>query len=138
MMSAEDTICWMSHFDYISKVAPGFEIVAHTADCPVAAAENPAEKACMQSSSIRKCFTPKRERRCFTTLYAMSVGCAGDLAHGFVSWSITIKAIREKVGDGKVLLCTVRRCGFFGCSRTSFQSNRQPAHLRICRSRSSP
>ena len=37
---AEKTICWMSHFDYISKTAPGFEIVAHTADCPVAAAEN--------------------------------------------------------------------------------------------------
>ena len=36
----EKTICWMSHFDYISKTAPGFEIVAHTADCPVAAAEN--------------------------------------------------------------------------------------------------
>ena len=32
------TVCWMSHFDYISKVAPGFEISAHTADCPVAAA----------------------------------------------------------------------------------------------------
>ncbi len=31
------TVCWMSHFDYISKVAPGFEISAHTADCPVAA-----------------------------------------------------------------------------------------------------
>ena len=30
----------MSHFDYISKAAPGFNIVAHTADCPVAAAEN--------------------------------------------------------------------------------------------------
>lgn len=37
----EKTICWMSHFDYISKTAPGFEIVAHTADCPVAAAEKP-------------------------------------------------------------------------------------------------
>ena len=37
----------MSHFDYISKVAPGFEISAHTADCPVAAAENAAEKALM-------------------------------------------------------------------------------------------
>lgn len=24
---AEKTICWMSHFDYISKTAPGFEIV---------------------------------------------------------------------------------------------------------------
>ena len=37
------TICWMSHFDYIAQIAPGFEITAHTADCPVAAAEN-AEK----------------------------------------------------------------------------------------------
>ena len=34
------TTCWMSHFDYISRVAGGFEITAHTADCPVAAAEN--------------------------------------------------------------------------------------------------
>ena len=23
------TICWMSHFDYISRIAPGFEISAH-------------------------------------------------------------------------------------------------------------
>ena len=37
---SEKTICWMSHFDYISQIAPGFEITAHTADCPVAAAEN--------------------------------------------------------------------------------------------------
>ena len=34
----------MSHFDYISKIAPGFEITAHTADCPVAAAENEEKK----------------------------------------------------------------------------------------------
>ena len=36
---APTTTCWMSHFDYISRIAPGFEIVAHTADCPVAAAQ---------------------------------------------------------------------------------------------------
>ena len=43
--SAEgSTICWMSHFDYISKPAPGFQVVAHTADCPVAADENPEKK----------------------------------------------------------------------------------------------
>ncbi len=36
---SEKTICWMSHNDYIEKAAPGFRIVAHTADCPVAAAE---------------------------------------------------------------------------------------------------
>lgn len=36
----EKSICWMSHFDYISKVASGFEIIAHTSDCPVAAVQN--------------------------------------------------------------------------------------------------
>ncbi len=30
------TICWMSHNDYIAKIAPGFSICAHTLDCPVA------------------------------------------------------------------------------------------------------
>ena len=35
----------MSHTDYISQVAPGFEITAHTADCPVAAAENAEEES---------------------------------------------------------------------------------------------
>ena len=41
---SEKTICWMSHNDYISKPAPGFEIIAHTADCPVAAVENTEKK----------------------------------------------------------------------------------------------
>ena len=53
---SEKTICWMSHTDYISQVAPGFEITAHTADCPVATAGKCREEACMQSSSIRKYF----------------------------------------------------------------------------------
>ena len=35
----EDTVCWMSHFDYISKVAPGFKITGYTKNCPVAVAE---------------------------------------------------------------------------------------------------
>ena len=29
---SENTICWMSHFDYISKLAPGFRAVATTAN----------------------------------------------------------------------------------------------------------
>ena len=33
------TVCWMSHFDYIARMAPGFRAVAATANCPVAAAE---------------------------------------------------------------------------------------------------
>ncbi len=41
---SDKTICWMSHTDYISQTAPGFEIAAHTADCPVATAQNEEKK----------------------------------------------------------------------------------------------
>ena len=54
------TICWMSHNDYIEQAAPGFKIIAHTVNCPVAAAEN-ARRACTRSSSIRKCCTLRRQ-----------------------------------------------------------------------------
>ena len=30
----EDTICWMSHNDYIAQMAPGFRAIATTANCP--------------------------------------------------------------------------------------------------------
>lgn len=64
---SEKTIVWMSHFDYISQVAPGFKIIAHTADCPVAAAEC-SERTSMQYSSIQKFFIHRKVQRCFTTL----------------------------------------------------------------------
>ena len=39
-----ESVCWMSHFDRIAEVAPGFEVVAHTADCPIAATQNVEKK----------------------------------------------------------------------------------------------
>ena len=33
----EKSVSWMSHTDYVSKVGEGFEIIAKTANCPVAA-----------------------------------------------------------------------------------------------------
>ena len=36
----DKNVCWMSHNDYIETAAPGFEIVAHTPNCPVAAAQD--------------------------------------------------------------------------------------------------
>lgn len=36
----QKTLCWMSHFDYIAKMADGFKSVAHSDNCPVAACEN--------------------------------------------------------------------------------------------------
>ena len=34
---SRDTVCWMSHNDYIETPAPGFSVTAHTDNCPVAA-----------------------------------------------------------------------------------------------------
>ncbi len=98
---APTTICWMSHFDYISQVAPGFEIVAHTADCPVAAAENTKQKLYAIQFHPEVLHTQEGTKMLSNFVYGVC-GCAGDWKmDSFVESSI--KAIREKVGDGKVL-----------------------------------
>ena len=97
----EKTICWMSHFDYISRIAPGFEITAHTADCPVAAAENADQKlyAIQFHPEVLHTVEGTKMLRNFVINVC---GCAGDWRmDSFVEESI--KAIRQKVGSGKVL-----------------------------------
>ena len=98
---ASPTICWMSHFDYISETAPGFEITAHTADCPVAAAENEAAKLYAIQYHPEVLHTAEGTKMLSNFVHGVC-GCAGDWRmDSFVEESI--KAIREKVGDGKVL-----------------------------------
>ena len=96
------TICWMSHFDYISKIAPGFEITAHTADCPVAAAENEAEKLYAIQFHPEVLHTAEGTKM-INNFVKNVCQCAGDWKmDAFVE--NTIKDIRAKVGDGRVLL----------------------------------
>ncbi|MCI6243499.1 MAG: glutamine-hydrolyzing GMP synthase [Agathobacter sp.] len=96
------TICWMSHFDYISKVAPGFRIVAHTADCPVAAAEDESRKLYAIQFHPEVLHTAEGSKMLHNFVRGIC-GCSG-------SWRMdsfvenTIREIRKKVGDGKVLL----------------------------------
>jgi GMP synthase (glutamine-hydrolysing) len=97
----EDTICWMSHFDYISKVAPGFNICAHTLDCPVAAAENPSKKLYAIQFHPEVLHTLEGTKMLSNFVYNVCE-CSGDWRmDSFVEHQIT--AIREKVGDGRVL-----------------------------------
>ena len=99
---SEKTICWMSHFDYISKVAPGFEISAHTADCPVAAAEN-AKKSLYAIQYHPEVLHTVEGTKMLSNFVLGVCGCAGDWKmDAFVE--NTVKEIREKVGDGRVLL----------------------------------
>ncbi len=101
---APTTICWMSHFDYISKPAPGFNIVAHTADCPVAAAENREKNLYAIAIQFHPEVLHTEEGSKMLHNFVRGVcGCAGTWRmDSFVE--STIKDIREKVGDGKVLL----------------------------------
>lgn len=95
------TICWMSHFDYISQIAPGFQISAYTADCPVATAEKPEDKLYAIQFHPEVLHTQEGTKMISNFLYNVC-GCAGDWKmDAFVKNSI--KAIREKVGSGKVL-----------------------------------
>ena len=97
----EKTICWMSHFDYISQAAPGFTISAHTADCPVAAAENVTEQLYAIQFHPEVLHTVEGTKM-LQNFVKNVCGCSGDWRmDAFVEESI--KAIREKVGDGKVL-----------------------------------
>lgn len=97
-----ETICWMSHFDYISKVAPGFSVCAHTADCPVAAAENPSKN--LYAIQFHPEVLHTQEGTKMLSNFVKNVcGCVGDWKmDAFVE--NTVKEIRKKVGNGKVLL----------------------------------
>lgn len=95
------TVCWMSHNDYIAKIAPGFGICAHTADCPVAAAENPDRKLYAIQFHPEVLHTVEGMKILSNFVYQVC-GCAGDWKmDSFVKQSI--ETIRNKVGDGRVL-----------------------------------
>ena len=98
---SEKTICWMSHFDYISQVAPGFEITSHTDNCPCASSEN-AEKGLYAIQFHPEVLHTQEGSKMLYNFVRGVCGCCGDWRmDNFVEEQI--KAIREKVGDGKVL-----------------------------------
>ena len=98
---SEKTICWMSHNDYISKSADGFKITAFTSDCPVAAVEN-EEKGLYAVQFHPEVLHTQEGKKMLSNFVYNVCGCSGDWKmDSFVENSI--RAIREKVGDGKVL-----------------------------------
>lgn len=98
---SERTICWMSHTDYIEKAPAGFEITAHTPVCPVAAMEMPEKNLYAVQFHPEVVHTQEGTKMLSNFVYHVC-GCEGDWKmESFVESSI--QAIREKVGDGKVL-----------------------------------
>ncbi len=98
----EETVVWMSHFDYISKPAPGFEILAHTADCPVAADADESRKLYAIQFHPEVLHTVRGKEILFNFVRNIC-GCAGDWRMDSFAEK-AVSEIRAKVGDGKVLL----------------------------------
>ena len=96
-----NTIMWMSHTDYIETVPSGFKVTAHTPVCPVAAMENAA--AGFYATQFHPEVMHSVEGFKMLQNFVLKVcGCKGDWKmDSFVE--TTIREIREKVGDGKVL-----------------------------------
>ncbi|WP_301082471.1 glutamine-hydrolyzing GMP synthase [Thomasclavelia cocleata] len=96
-----ESICWMSHFDYISKIAPGFEITSYTKDCPVASCEDENKK--LYAIQFHPEVLHSEYGTKMLSNFVLDVcKCSGDWRmDSFVEEQI--KAIREKVGNGKVL-----------------------------------
>lgn len=98
---SETTICWMSHTDYISELPEGFEVTAYTDVCPVAAME------CSKKHFYAIQFHPEvmhtQEGMKMLSSFVYDVcNCAGDWQMtSFVE--TTIKELRRKIGDGRVL-----------------------------------
>ncbi len=97
-----ETVVWMSHFDYISKLAPGFKVLAHTDNCPVAAAGIVEKKLYAIQFHPEVLHTEKGKEILFNFVRKIC-GCSGDWRmDSFVE--TTIRDIRAKVGNGRVLL----------------------------------
>ena len=97
----DETVCWMSHTDYISQLPEGFKVTASSDTCPCAAYENTEKKlyAVQFHPEVNHTIHGKEMLRNF--LYNVC-GCKGDwIMKEFAEKSI--KALKEKIGDKKVL-----------------------------------
>ncbi|MBQ7063603.1 MAG: glutamine-hydrolyzing GMP synthase [Firmicutes bacterium] len=96
------TICWMSHNDYIAEMAPGFRAIAHSDHCPYAAVEDSSRKLYGVQFHPEVLHTQEGTKMLSNFVYHVC-GCAGDWKMSdFVEQSI--RQLRETVGDKQVVL----------------------------------
>ncbi|MGN0665851.1 MAG: glutamine-hydrolyzing GMP synthase [Huintestinicola sp.] len=98
----ETAVSWMSHTDYISELPEGFRVTAHTEHCPVAAMENKERK--LYAVQFHPEVNHTENGLAMINSFLKNVcGCTGDWTMGSYAQT-AIASIREKVGNGKVLL----------------------------------
>lgn len=98
---SDQTICWMSHTDYIEKTPEGFQITAHTPVCPVAAMASYEKKLYAVQFHPEVMHTQEGTTMISNFVYNVC-DCKGEWRmDSFVESSI--QDLRQKIGTGKVL-----------------------------------
>ena len=98
---SEQTICWMSHTDYIAEAPVGFKVIANTPVCSVAAMECPERKLYATQFHPEVMHTQEGMTMLSNFVYKVCE-CSGDWKmDSFVE--TTIEQLRKKIGSGKVL-----------------------------------
>ena len=97
-----ESITWMSHGDYLAQVPEGFQLVAHTDACPTAAIADESRGFYGVQFHPEVNHTAHGQEMLRNFLYAV---CQCDHTWTMRNYMKTaIADVREKVGDGKVLL----------------------------------
>lgn len=98
----KEAITWMSHVDFVEKLPQGFEKIAYTDNCPVAAMQHVEKKFYAMQYHPEVLHTENGTAMLRNFLY--------EVCHCTGQWTManyaktTIEDIRTKVGDGKVVL----------------------------------
>ena len=94
--------CWASHGDLVKKLPPGFQVIAHTLNTPVAAIANPKKKIYAVQFHPEVTHTEKGNQILANFLFKVS-GCLGRWTmQSFIKESI--ENIKNTVGKDKVVL----------------------------------
>ena len=131
----EQNICWMSHTDFVAEPPGGFELLAVTGDCPVAAVGNAEKKFYGVQFHPEVEHTPFGKKMIANFLFEICQ-LKGDWSmKSFVERKVA--EIKAKAGDKKVL------CALSGGVDSSVAAvlvhkaiDWQTAHLHLCGPRS--
>ncbi len=97
----KETSCWMSHTYHVSKLPQGFKGIAGSENCPISAMADDGRKFYAVQFHPEVLHTPRGKEILHNFLFRVC-GLKGDWKmNSFVEESV--KAIREKVGNKKVL-----------------------------------
>ncbi|MBR1866962.1 MAG: glutamine-hydrolyzing GMP synthase [Clostridia bacterium] len=97
----KNNLCWMSHTDYVSEIPEGFEIIAKTSTCPVAAMQNTQKKFYGVQFHPEVMHTRQGSLILSNFLYNVCRLTGDWTTSNFVKEQV--EKLRSKIGDKKVL-----------------------------------